>query len=272
MSSPTCAAWEPRPRRASKNRSVFRPARQSILIFCAGLLLPNLSAFLAGANSTNSCVTCHQTILSVNYLEHDFADWERSVHSKAGVTCDACHGGNPAETDVAKAHAGMKSSRDADSPVYFTRIPATCGTCHPAEFKAFKKSAHYHELEHSGRGPNCVTCHGSMANHILAPRDLDQSCSLCHQQPTQAFATMLALNNAGGSVVRLQKALEDSRAKHLDVSAQEQSYQAVKTLDLRAREDWHTFKLAQVLKASQEITQQVNVALNELRLKEQQKK
>jgi len=250
----------------------LRLARKSISGFCAGLLFSLAPGGVFAAGSASTCVNCHRTISGVNYLEHDFVDWAQSVHAKAGVTCEACHGGNPAVKDLHEAHKGMKSSTNKSSPVYFTRIPATCGTCHQAEYKAFQKSAHYQELERSGRGPNCVTCHGSMANHILAPRDLDQSCSLCHKEPTQAFATMLALNNAVHSVTRLSRAIEVAQGQGLQTAAQEQVYLDVKALERQAREEWHTFKMPQVLAASQEITRRVNAAINELQLKEQQKK
>ena len=227
---------------------------------------------LWAAGKDSSCITCHRTVSGVKYLEHDFADWEHSVHAKAGISCDACHGGNAAETDAAKAHQGMKPSTDPTSPVYFTKIPATCGTCHQAEYKAFQKSAHFEELQRTGRGPNCVSCHGSMANHILAPRDMELSCSLCHKKPTQAVGTLLALNNAANSVARLDKALEEVRGKHVEASRQEQEYKELQALEMRAREDWHTFNMKQVLATSQDITKRANVAMNELKLKEQQQK
>src|SRR3989338_3806820 len=123
-----------------------------------------------GFAQENSCVQCHQKADGVAYLEHNFTDWESSVHARGKISCDACHGGNPSKSVKGEAHKGMRSSREEKSPLYFTNIPATCGSCHQAEFKAFKKSAHYRDLQKSGRGPNCVTCHGSMANHVLAPR------------------------------------------------------------------------------------------------------
>jgi len=248
-----------------------RPARKSISGYCAGLLFFLVPGGVLAQGDGNSCITCHGTVSGVKYLEHDFLDWAQSVHAKTGVTCEACHGGNASAKDVQGAHKGLKRSTDKSSPVYFTRIPATCGACHQAEFKAFRRSAHYKELERSGRGPNCVTCHGSMANHILAPRDLDQSCRLCHKQPTQAFAAILALNNATYAVTRLEKALADARLRHIDAKAQEDAYQDLKKQDMHAREYWHTFKMQEVLNASQEITKRVNTAINELQLKEQQK-
>lgn len=229
-----------------------------------------LDAF--GSDRNSSCIACHRTIEGVSYLEHNLIDWEHSVHAKAGVNCEACHGGNPLQKDKEAAHAGLKPSTDPDSPVYFTRIPATCGACHQAEYKAFQKSAHYRQLERSGRGPNCVSCHGSMANHVLAPRDLEMSCILCHQQPTKARATILALTHAGSSLKRLERALTEARAKRVDVATQERAYRDARELHRRALEDWHTFRLSEVLKSSQEVTRQAATALNEVRLKEQQQK
>ena len=249
-----------------------RPAQIIVYTLCAGLIISVWFAAVSSADSPSSCVTCHRTVAGVKYLEHDFADWSQSVHAKAGISCEACHGGNPLAKDAAEAHKGLKPSTDPMSPVYFTHIPATCGTCHAAEFKAFQKSAHFKELESSGRGPNCVSCHGSMANRILAPRDLELTCNLCHRKPTQASATMMAMGNAGTSLDRLKKMLDEARARHVDIASQEKAYTEAMALYHRALEDWHTFKMIEVLKTSQDITKRANTAMNEVRLKEQQQK
>jgi len=247
-------------------------AQKISLFFCAFFVSSTYPATADTAAAGNSCVECHRSTAGVSYLKHDFADWEHSVHANAGVRCEACHGGNPAAPDKAQAHTGLKPSTDPASPVYFNRIPATCGECHQAEYKAFQKSAHFKELERSGRGPNCVTCHGSMANHILSPRDLETSCSLCHQKPTQAAATMLSLQQAASSVKRLEVALAQAKNRHVSVAPQEQTYRELALLEEHARQDWHTFKMADVLKTSHEIAQRATNAVNEVHLKEQQQK
>lgn len=245
-----------------------RPAQNLLNAFCAGLFVVFLTASSPAAD--NSCAVCHKSIVGVNYLEHNFSDWSQSVHAKAGIQCDACHGGNASAANARDAHQGMKSSTDPASPVYFTAVPATCGACHVAEYKAFQKSAHFKELQTSGRGPNCISCHGSMANQILSPRDLELTCNLCHRKPTQAFATMLALNNAGASMKRVKQALDRAREAHLEIAAQEKASAETQALYQRALEDWHTFKMPEVLKTSQEIVKRANTVLNEIRLKEQQ--
>ena len=107
----------------------------------AGLASPALAAA-----EESACVACHRGVHDVAYLEHDFSDWQKSAHARVGVSCSACHGGNPTRPDKAAAHAGMLASTDAASRVYFTQVPATCGNCHEQEFGAFKTSAHYHSM------------------------------------------------------------------------------------------------------------------------------
>ena len=43
----------------------------------------------------NACVECHAD-LPGRLSEIVELEWKRSVHHRAGVACDACHGGNPA--------------------------------------------------------------------------------------------------------------------------------------------------------------------------------
>jgi hypothetical protein len=125
-------------------------------------------------------VTCHGRLSEASGAGHGFAAWQTSPHATAGVDCESCHGGNPAATDTAAAHRGVRPSSDQASPVFFTRIPNTCGRCHAAEVAYFRTSLHYARLETDGRGPNCVTCHGSMATRVLTPERLLGTCSACH--------------------------------------------------------------------------------------------
>jgi len=131
---------------------------------------------------TSGCVTCHARLSGTSGAGHGFAAWQSSPHAAAGVTCEACHGGNPSATDTAAAHRGVRPSSDPASPVFFTRIPNTCGRCHAAEVAYFRTSLHYARLETDGRGPNCVTCHGSMATSVLTPERLLGTCSACHME------------------------------------------------------------------------------------------
>ena len=76
----------------------------------------------AGADS-DDCVTCHRDI-----TPNIVIDWELSVHSGEGVTCEDCHGG------------GHKDETDVDKLTTVTA--ATCSDCHDTQFEQFSKGKH----------------------------------------------------------------------------------------------------------------------------------
>lgn len=225
------------------------------------------AAAAGGASGKGSCVTCHATAGEAAELKHTFSDWEKSVHGQHAVGCEACHGGDAANAEKTASHKGLLASGSARSKVYFTNIPATCGSCHAAEYAAFKQSRHHKELMKTGKGPNCVTCHGAMASHILDPRTMEMTCTLCHRRPTKAFGAVLSLNNAKTQSIRLAKAVEAAKAKNLDVAAQERESAAVVALVRNALAEWHTFKMPEVIAITQEAARRAVAASNELKLK-----
>jgi len=199
--------------------------------------------------SRNSCVGCHGLQSGATEAGHGFAAWKSSPHARAGVTCEACHGGNPAAQDPTNAHNGVNPSSDPASRVYFTRVPTTCGQCHASEAAYFRTSVHSARLQSDGRGPNCVTCHGSMATRILTPDSALGTCTACHtpggvapvgkaREAAQVLALVRAenilydivANSAasahGGGAARARVLLDDA-GRHLDAAA----------------EVWHSFRL-----------------------------
>lgn len=172
------------------------------------------SARSRGAQGAPSqCVVCHGRLGDSTGAGHGFAAWRGSPHAAAGVACVACHGGNASATDAATAHQGVRPSRDPSSPVFFTSIPNTCGRCHAAEAGYFRTSLHFARLESDGRGPNCVTCHGSMATSVLTAERLLATCSACHVE---------------GGVAPPEKAREAARVLAL-VQAENVLYDVVST-------------------------------------------
>jgi len=247
--------------------------RTATFIFLGCLIVLALRGSPSGepkrANQDGTCVECHRKVSGVPYLQHNLADWESSAHAKWGVSCQSCHGGDARAKDQAKAHKGMLPSTDEKSRVYYTSIPGTCGACHDRELQAFQRSAHFRELRNSGRGPNCVTCHGSMANIVLSPQDMERTCTLCHRRPTLAYATLLSLNNAGGALKRLAAAIAEARDHGVAAEPQERERRAAVEIHARSLEDWHTFKMSSVLSQSQEVTKRAANAANELAIKRQ---
>ncbi|VAX30936.1 hypothetical protein MNBD_NITROSPIRAE02-1175, partial [hydrothermal vent metagenome] len=69
------------------------------------LSAPGLAA--EGKKIENACVNCHSKLPGSSFVGIKSHDWKGSIHQKHGVTCDKCHGGNPAAIDKNKAHKGV---------------------------------------------------------------------------------------------------------------------------------------------------------------------
>jgi len=194
----------------------------------------------------NSCVACHAGLPADTLVKVKAHGWKGSVHQQHGVTCDRCHGGVPTAEGKEEAHAGLLGSGEPASPVYFKNIPATCGKCHGAEFYKFSQSRHYRMLEETGRGPECVTCHGSMETRVLAPETLAAVCERCHNErigvfpyvPQKARAILLLLRQ-GEQLLAVEKQLYGS-APGTETARELGSAGAALHA---ARLEWHKFEL-----------------------------
>ncbi|MFZ3058664.1 MAG: cytochrome c3 family protein [Candidatus Methanoperedens sp.] len=168
-------------------------------------LVPDASA------SENSCIDCHKTLtpfieeqqkfnqIRIRHLERNvgcslecheervrqlatanYQQWSESVHALKGVTCDACHGGDPKQPTKEKAHVNFKNTTDPESPVYYTNVPKTCGRCHTKELANFENSKHYQKLESLKLAPTCTTCHAPHTFTVMNPEEFRTSCGNCH--------------------------------------------------------------------------------------------
>lgn len=204
------------------------------------------------AAAGNTCVACHRQIPEGTLAGHSFRDWEISVHAAREVTCEACHGGDPAQGEKDAAHVGVLNSREPESTVYFTNIPSTCGRCHGEEFNRFQASVHYEQLEKEGRGPNCVTCHGSMAISILTPAELEQTCSACHNErlgirpvePIKARYVLIISFQVQAYLEAVKSLMQIKGAEGRDV-AEALLAQAEQELE-KMRQEWHTFSVDRI--------------------------
>jgi hypothetical protein len=102
--------------------------------------------------------------------EKDFAG---DIHWRKGLRCPDCHGGDPANSDVAAAHSKDAGFKTVKSPA---DIPAFCGNCHAniEYMKRYEPSPRTDQLAEywtSGHGKAlrakgdpkvaiCVSCHG----------------------------------------------------------------------------------------------------------------
>ena len=76
-----------------------------------------------GTDPGGGCIECHSTI-----TPKIVTDWKASKHSKAGISCDACHGDD---------HKMQSDSAQAKIPT-----PDTCAGCHETQVAQFKKGKH----------------------------------------------------------------------------------------------------------------------------------
>jgi formate-dependent nitrite reductase cytochrome c552 subunit len=139
------------------------------------------------AASEDTCESCHgdpQLLVKNKKLYDYFQGWRLSVHGESGVGCSDCHGGNPKAKSKKAAHRGRsaKASR-ASSTINFRNVPATCASCHEDILAQYKKSKHYAKLmaaHPDQRGPNCVTCHGSVNASAINVATVKDVCGQCH--------------------------------------------------------------------------------------------
>jgi hypothetical protein len=130
----------------------------------------------------DTCVECHKNPeFQVSYIRlyNYYKDWEGSAHELGGVSCVDCHLGDSTATVKEKAHHVANSYANPDSTTYYKNVPETCGQCHNDVVRHFLVSKHYRKFQ-EGEGPNCVTCHGSMANTIPNIEIIEEVCMHCH--------------------------------------------------------------------------------------------
>jgi hypothetical protein len=216
------------------------------LVLCGALLVSPP----ATAQERNSCVQCHSRLPASSFVGVKSHGWRGSVHQKHGVTCDKCHGGDPLAPDKGKAHAGVVGSSDPQSPVYYKKIPATCGKCHGAEFYKFTQSRHYKILESTGRGPECVTCHGSMVTSILTPDTVAAVCERCHNARMGVFPYVPQKAKAVLLLLRESSALLDANIRL--GRGKTAAVREAKTSLHSAMLDWHKFDLDSITAYLQE--------------------
>jgi len=153
-----------------------------------------------------NCLDCHSTPLVPEKMRVIPEEWRKSVHYQNGVACNDCHGGDP--KDVALAMAPEKGFVGIPKP---KAVPQFCGKCHVGIMKSYLESDHGKALMATGRGPNCVVCHGS---HSIQKASLniinEKLCGVCHSYAraqdikTSLFLTEQKINQIGKDLKSLK--------------------------------------------------------------------
>jgi len=126
-----------------------------------------------------ACIQCHKK-------ENPglFADWARSRHASANITCYDCHKAEAFDPDVSTAHYKQYERSDQKYGTKEYKVPITavvtpkdCSRCHPDEAKQYSISKHANTLEliwkidpwlNKGmnsdveRAAGCYHCHGTI--------------------------------------------------------------------------------------------------------------
>ena len=193
-------------------RHLRRSARQAAL---GALTLASLAALAALRPPTAAaaelpetvCIQCHGTL--PDKLGAPVKLWRTSIHAENGISCNACHGGDP--KDAADA---MNRTRGFLGAPKETEIPAFCGRCHPGVMKDYLASAH--GLKLGKGGPTCVTCH---SNHAVLKASLDlineKSCTRCHSFE-RARAIRDAMLQTETTIVGIDKRIRGFQAQGVD--------------------------------------------------------
>lgn len=129
-----------------------------------------------------SCLKCHNELEQSLGVEGPSTQWQKSVHKQAGITCDGCHGGDPAQADAMEAMSPERGFIGAPAP---EEAPDFCGRCHVAVREHFIQSTHWTtELPVK---PNCVTCHTAHEQQKVSLELVNEEfCGQCHSyEPAQ---------------------------------------------------------------------------------------
>ncbi len=166
---------------------VFKCVAASFLFF-SGILI-------AG----DQCITCHTTVVGDKPSEQ----FQHDIHSKKGISCADCHGGN---RNMEEMEAAMNPKEGYKGVPKGDAISQTCATCHadPERMKKYGSTLptnQWTNLQTSAHGKlstngkehiaQCITCHN--AHGIVPVKDpaspvyplnVVKTCTKCHASAT----------------------------------------------------------------------------------------
>ncbi len=206
----------------------------------------------AATFQNNSCLACHSKIDDPLVVSARYYEWQLSRHQNKAVSCDKCHGGDPAVADKDKAHAGVLRSGDPKSRLNRNNQAATCGGCHQAVTNAFVQSVHYLKLNSVGLGPSCNTCHQHMATKVVySPKETADLCANCHNATEflpprpeiarQAEETMMSLQRANRAIDWATLLLAEGQRRGLSLKNERDELGQAQRWLSEAKIDWHAF-------------------------------
>jgi cytochrome c553 len=160
------------------------------------LLVLSASAGVAHAQAANTCLDCHSALDPPQRVtEEQFA---QDIHSRKGLSCANCHGGDPTKTDL----DAMSKAAGFRGKIERSQIPALCGRCHSdgtfmRQYNPSLRTDQLSEYKTSVHGKLfakgdtkvavCTDCHGvhdlrpaSDTRSRIHPLNVAQTCARCH--------------------------------------------------------------------------------------------
>jgi hypothetical protein len=154
------------------------------------------------APAANTCLACHATLTDARLATPARRFSGPDVHRERGFACVECHGGDPGNSDKARAHDAARGFKGA--PIGQAQI-ATCARCHSdaAVMRRFSpkqrvdQAAEYATSVHGKQlaaghtnVATCASCHGphgirrvSDAKSPVFPTNVAATCAACHADP-----------------------------------------------------------------------------------------
>ena len=213
------------------------------LLFIA-LLITGIAA--SNIYAEDQCVSCHKDAkfrIQNKILSDYYNYWEESVHESAGTICIDCHGGDEIAPDKDAAHNTKDfSSLAAGDRTTPKKIALVCGKCHKAIYKNFKTSKHYIALQKDMKGPNCVTCHGSMNTETYNANNIAKGCASCHNKGAKDLPEVSS--QAENLLTRIS--IIRAYRKWVTINYKNDPTGTVKDINTRYRDmvlSWHQFDL-----------------------------
>lgn len=118
----------------------------------------------------DNCVVCHEKT-----GDETISLFTHSTHSRRGISCKDCHGGNSTAVEKSAAHG-----QDFIGKMTSNQILERCGSCHNAPLTLFQSGRHYPEGKKLAR-VDCVQCHGAhTVGKLSGGSALSYVCAGCH--------------------------------------------------------------------------------------------
>lgn len=168
---------------------------KKIISLASTIVLSILLSHLSLYAQTDSCIDCHKEL--EDELLAPVQTFELDAHRQFGLSCVACHGGNPAEEDI-----DLAKDKSFKGIPERSRIPEFCASCHSDSnyMRRYNPSLRVDQLdiywtsEHGQllkKGDSkvavCTDCHGThgiqASTHPKSwtfPWNIPQTCGRCH--------------------------------------------------------------------------------------------